>query len=309
MNRSPKRSLFFYQDDKLLTRLQGDEPCSLFRMGDITLAERNVKGTASTLLTSDIKGSTFGTAQANANHSHAYTPYGFCTELYSLLGFNGEYFDRVLGDYLPHSYRIYNSRLMRFHSADDLSPFLKGGLNPYTFCSGDPINYRDPTGHYRIQSVSYIKTSKTKISFQGPEHDRKPVTTTKTEDHVIFNVYTDETRTTTVPVQEHKYPEFKKNKEFINLSRKLKETPLGEEALTNQHARAVVNNIKNNGSLNRGFRSPPPEALVQDAQYTNAHIILTAKLLLKKAAHEKAIAIRSAQFDRDVDVNSRRHSI
>lgn len=287
MNRSPKRSLFFYQDDKLLTRLQGDEPCSLFRMGDITLAERNVKGTASTLLTSDIKGSTFGTAQASANHSHAYTPYGFCTELYSLLGFNGEYFDRVLGDYVPHSYRIYNSRLMRFHSTDDLSPFLKGGLNPYTFCSGDPINYSDPTGHARtnIKSVTYIETSNTKISIKG--EGRFLVTTTIEENHKVLHVYTDKTRTTTVPMLENQYQEYTKNQRFITDFHELKTTPQGRTIIRNQYLQLAAKSLDGEGRPTKNFYTFSPKALVQDAKLINSHIVLTAKTLLKQAQDPK----------------------
>lgn len=287
MNRSPKRSLFFYQDDKLLTRLQGDEPCSLFRMGDITLAERNVKGTASTLLASDIKGSTFGTEQADANHSHAYTPYGFCAELYSLLGFNGEYFDRVLGGYLPHSYRIYNSRLMRFHSTDDLSPFLKGGLNPYTFCSGDPINYTDPTGHTRqfnIKSFTYIETSTTKTSVKviGPSRKLVITNTTTIDTPAIFHVYKDKTRTDTVPVLEYDYPKYKQNEDLINTFEELDNTYPGREIIMNQYIEAAAKNTDKNGSLTRPLRTFSPEALVQDAKTTNALFIANAKLLLKR---------------------------
>jgi len=53
---------------------------------------------------------------------------------------------------LGNGYRAYNSVLMRFQSPDSLSPFTVGGLNCYAYCTGDPINYADPSGHGRIRS-------------------------------------------------------------------------------------------------------------------------------------------------------------
>lgn len=67
----------------------------------------------------------------------------------SRLGFNGQLRERSTGWYhLGNGHRVYNPVLMRFHSPDRLSPFEKGGINPYAYCQGDPINFTDPTGRY-----------------------------------------------------------------------------------------------------------------------------------------------------------------
>ncbi|WP_256365325.1 RHS repeat-associated core domain-containing protein [Pseudomonas sp. PDM25] len=69
----------------------------------------------------------------------------------SVLGFNGERIDPVLGGYhLGNGYRLYSPALRRFTSPDNMSPFGAGGINPYAYCEGDPINNTDPTGHFGI---------------------------------------------------------------------------------------------------------------------------------------------------------------
>ncbi|EJL88517.1 RHS repeat-associated core domain protein containing protein [Herbaspirillum sp. CF444] len=65
-----------------------------------------------------------------------------------LLGYNGQRRDPVSGTYhLGNGYRAYNPVLMRFNCPDSLSPFGAGGINPYAYCAGDPINQADPSGH------------------------------------------------------------------------------------------------------------------------------------------------------------------
>ena len=72
--------------------------------------------------------------------------------LSSVLGFNGERIDPVLGGYhLGNGYRLYSPSLRRFTSPDSMSPFGQGGINPYAYCEGDPINNTDPTGHMPLR--------------------------------------------------------------------------------------------------------------------------------------------------------------
>jgi RHS repeat-associated protein len=100
--------------------------------------------------------------------------------LSGILGFTGEYKDSVGGMYaLGNGYRFYHPALMRFMAPDDLSPFGEAGPNPYAYCAGDPINYRDPSGHIQLRLfdsalgdlVSSIKGMTSKKGIEVPEVD------------------------------------------------------------------------------------------------------------------------------------------
>ncbi|MDH0356364.1 RHS repeat-associated core domain-containing protein [Morganella sp. GD04133] len=81
---------------------------------------------------------------------HNWSPYGSGNPVDLLPGFNGGRCDPVSGSYhLGNGYRAYNPVLMRFNCPDSLSPFGEGGINPYAYCAGDPVNFTDPSGHMK----------------------------------------------------------------------------------------------------------------------------------------------------------------
>lgn len=87
----------------------------------------------------------------------AYTAYGGrpAPKEASMTGFTGKLREVELGFYLlGNGYRAFSPSLMRFLSADVLSPFGKGGLNCYAYCHGDPINKIDPTGQWATHQIT-----------------------------------------------------------------------------------------------------------------------------------------------------------
>jgi RHS repeat-associated protein len=91
--------------------------------------------------------------------THAWSPYGKGDATDGLPGFNGERPDPVSGAYHQgNGYRAYNPVLRRFNCPDSLSPFGAGGINPYAYCLGDPVNRTDPTGHISWQGIVGIVT-------------------------------------------------------------------------------------------------------------------------------------------------------
>jgi RHS repeat-associated protein len=104
-----------------------------------------------TLLGTDQRRTVLHKRAAQDQADLVYTPYGHSQDTSGLsggLGFNGEPRESTTGHYLLGAgYRAFNPALMRFNNPDSLSPFEAGGLNPYAYCVGDPVNFVDPTGH------------------------------------------------------------------------------------------------------------------------------------------------------------------
>jgi RHS repeat-associated protein len=142
----------FYQEDDLVTEMGDQGQLTILRQGEEPLAQhRTVSGVDDTmLLATDRAHSVLQTLAGTNRQQMVYTAYGHRTGesgLSSLLGFNGEARDAITGHYLlGQGTRAFNPVLMRFNSPDELSPFDSGGINPYAYCGGDPINRYDPTG-------------------------------------------------------------------------------------------------------------------------------------------------------------------
>ncbi|WP_448144969.1 RHS repeat-associated core domain-containing protein [Pseudomonas silesiensis] len=145
-------TLRFYQGDRLSRTEQGEEKIHYLYHDDQPLGQQQENSPEHTLLLlTDGKNSVLAESDGNELRKAVYGAYGERNpddEFKCLLGFNGEVRDKLSGWYLlGRGYRAYNPTLMRFHSPDSLSPFGAGGINPYMYCAGDPINFVDPTGH------------------------------------------------------------------------------------------------------------------------------------------------------------------
>jgi len=85
-----------------------------------------------------------------------------------VLRFTGENRDPVSSGYaLGNGYRWYLPALMRFNGPDKWSPFGRGGVNPYTYCGCDPINFRDPTGHVLVRLNEFYVPEVEHVHFES----------------------------------------------------------------------------------------------------------------------------------------------
>lgn len=178
----------FYQSGNLITLKADGYHHSIFRSTKQILAESFTDSARKReLLATDMKNSIMYVQDSAEKEEHAYTAFGHSTNLPSkrtLQGFNGEFIDRPLGAYqLGLGYRTYSPDLMRFQSPDSLAPFEEGGINCYTYCNGDPVNYTDPTGH----TLVHLKNGQTmrvgKNSAVALPHKFKPSTLKRTTSH------------------------------------------------------------------------------------------------------------------------------
>lgn len=149
---------FFYQAGNLNTRLADDISQSVFRNHAIPLAKIAQEPHVALLATNE-NGSILRTKSTSEKeeNTHNYSPYGFdpiALQKHCIIGFNSEPLDLITKSYfLGSGYRFFTPHLMRFNSPDNMSPFGKGGINSYAYCSNDPVNRRDPSGHNAISNA------------------------------------------------------------------------------------------------------------------------------------------------------------
>jgi len=143
-----------FEENRLRFAIRGAHKIQWLHALDMPLAQQGPASSESPLLLHcNANGSIITEATDATRHDASYSSYGALSsdaeQWSSLLGFNGELIDPATGWYLLGSgYRTYNPTLMRFHSPDSLSPFGKGGINDYGYAQGNPIAFRDPTGHF-----------------------------------------------------------------------------------------------------------------------------------------------------------------
>jgi RHS repeat-associated protein len=169
----------FYQEYHLTTELGEQTQRTIIRHEARPLAQQQSTAgvTESRLFASDQAHSVLHTLAQTNPQQLTYTAYGHHpaeSGLSRVLGFNGECPDAITGHYLlGQGTRSFNPVLMRFNSPDELSPFGKGGINPYTYCGGDPINFSDPTGNVKF-AIFLTRTARTSVIVPNPMYRLHP---------------------------------------------------------------------------------------------------------------------------------------
>ena len=197
----------FYCKSRLVTEIQGVVQRSIFQQGEQLLAQQEQRGNLveASLLATDQMRSVLQATKENRHRSIAYSPYGHRptgNSSLNLLGFNGERSDPITGHYLlGNGYRVFSPALMRFNSPDNISPFGKGGLNPYAYCLGDPINRYDESGHFSLwKSFKSLFNFKKKPMFSFSP----PATPTVSRKYMLYELQLDKDVSPAIIIDQYK---------------------------------------------------------------------------------------------------------
>ncbi|WP_085590563.1 RHS repeat-associated core domain-containing protein [Pseudomonas sp. B14(2017)] len=138
------RKYLFYKNGQLSAEIGAGQNITLLLASDTPLAERSV---GTTLLATNAQNSIIERSNCNDRKKLIYSVYGY-SHTHFIMGFTGQRHDQLTNCYLlGNGYRTFSPQLMRFFSADSFSPHGPGGINSYVYCSGDPTNHVDPSGH------------------------------------------------------------------------------------------------------------------------------------------------------------------
>ncbi|WP_238066592.1 RHS repeat-associated core domain-containing protein [Pseudomonas shirazica] len=162
------RKYLFYKSGQLSSEMSSGLDVTLLSADDIPLAERSAK----TMLMASNAQRSIVNANRNNCKDIIYTAYGH-SQMHCILGFTGQRYDRFTKCYLlGNGYRAFSPCIMRFFSADSLSPFGSRTLNAYAYCMGDPINRDDASGHMWRATKTRTKKMYTaaKARFKKPDY-------------------------------------------------------------------------------------------------------------------------------------------
>lgn len=146
----------FYKNGQLASQIASDHAVTVLSVSNTPMAEQRSEGRSAriSLLAVDLQSSVLNHSRRDSTHTLTYTAYGHSKTLPStaaLIGFTGQRHDGLTNCYLlGNGYRAFSTRTGRFLSPDTFSPFGLGGINSYAYCSGDPVNQVDPSGHMGI---------------------------------------------------------------------------------------------------------------------------------------------------------------
>ncbi len=147
----------YYRDGSVVNEKIGGDGFTYFVSGSQILAARKEDSGETRLFGLDKDGTVTAELDTISGElrDRPYTAYGeqAVDANLSQPGFNGELKDQDTGWYLlGNGYRAYNPSLMRFNTPDSMSPFSGGGINPYAYCLGNPVNRMDPSGHFSMSA-------------------------------------------------------------------------------------------------------------------------------------------------------------